>query len=254
MTMHNGHRQRMRERFRKEGLEGFAPHEVLELLLYYARARGDVNPLAHQLLDTFGSLKGVLEAGQEQLLRVKGVGEETAALLGLMLPLFRRYQEELCSQRTSLRNCAAAEQYCKALMAGLRHERLYLLSISTSRMLVGTRAIGEGVLNEVPAYPRRVVEAALNHNAYGIILCHNHPGGYAEPSSADLAMTEQIEALMSHLGMRLVDHIIVSGNTTYSMSQHGHLKNTGVCKTKDGVVCREDEQEYIWLDEGESDR
>lgn len=251
MAMHSGHRQRMRERFRTEGLEGFAAHEVLELLLYYARARGDVNPLAHELLDTFGSLPGVLEAGPEQLMQLKGVGEETASLLGLIVPLFRRYQEELCSRSVSLRNRAAAEQYCKALVAGLRHERLYLLSISASRMLVGTRTIGEGVLNEVPAYPRRVVEAALNHNAYGIILCHNHPGGFAEPSAADLLVTEQIDALMTHLGMRLVDHIIVSGDQTYSMSLNGHLQHSAVQQFKDGVVCQEDEQEYIWLDEGE---
>lgn len=251
MTMHDGHRRRVRERFRTEGLEGFAPHEVMELLLYYARARGDVNPLAHELLDTFGSLQGVLEAGAERLMQVKGVGEETATFLGLMVPLFRRYQEELCSRSVCLRTRVAAEQYCRALVSGLRHERLYLLSLSTSFMLVGKRAIGEGILTEVPAYPRRVVEAALNHNAYGIILCHNHPGGIAEPSAADLAVTRQIDALTTHLGMRLMDHIIISGSSTYSMSLHGHLLHTGVQKVKNGVVCQEEEQEYIWLDKGE---
>ena len=251
MTMHTGHRQRMRERFRKEGLEGFAPHEVLELLLFYARARGDVNPLAHELLDAFGSLKGVLEAGPEQLMQVKGVGEETAAFLGLMVPIFRRYQEEVCSQTVTLKTCSAASQYCKALVAGLRRERLYLISISASRLLLGTRLICEGVLNEVPAYPRRVVEVALNHNASAVLLCHNHPGGHAEPSSADIASTEQLEALLYHLGITLVDHIIVAGNETYSMSQHGHLKRSSVRRVNASDVCREDDQAYIILDEGE---
>ena len=89
--MHEGHRQRMRERFRLEGLDNFAPHEVLELLLFYARVQGDVNPLAHELLDSFGSIKGVLEARPEQLMAVKGVGEETATLLSLIVPVFRKY-------------------------------------------------------------------------------------------------------------------------------------------------------------------
>ena len=88
--MHEGHRQRMRDRFRTEGLDNFAPHEVLELLLFYARARGDVNPLAHRLLETFGSLRGVLEAPVEHLCTVEGVGEETATLLSMMVPMFRR--------------------------------------------------------------------------------------------------------------------------------------------------------------------
>ena len=91
MTMHDGHRKRMRERFRLNGLEGFAPHEVLELLLFYGRARGDVNAIAHALLDTFGTLQGVLEATPAQLMSVPGVGEETATLISLMIPMFRRY-------------------------------------------------------------------------------------------------------------------------------------------------------------------
>ncbi len=253
MTMHDGHRKRMRERFRQEGLEGFAPHEVVELLLFYAKARGDVNPLAHELLDVFGSLKGVLEARPEQLMAVRGVGEETATLLSLVLPLFRRYQEELCVQRVCLKNRVAAEKYCQAMMAGLRHERLYVISISASREVLGRRVVSEGSLAEVPAYPRKVVEAALNHNAYAVILCHNHPGGVATPSREDVAVTLQIEALLQHMGIRLMDHIIVAGQETYSMSLHEKLRISGVRRSTDEGVCREEEQEYVWRDEGESD-
>ncbi len=253
MTMHDGHRSRMRDRFRKEGLEGFAPHEVLELLLFYARARGDVNPLAHELLDTFGTLKGVLEARPEQLMSVKGVGEETATLLSLIIPLFRKYQECLCAEKQVLRNRVTAEQYCAALLAGLRTERFYVISVSTAMAVLGRRAVGEGSLNEVNAYPRLVVETALNYNAFGVILCHNHPGGIAEPSPDDIAATQNIEAVLRHLGIRLIDHIIVTGETTYSMSLHGLLTCTGVRTSRDGRRCREEEQEYVWLDERKSD-
>ena len=253
MTMHDGHRKRMRERFRMEGLEGFAAHEVLELLLFYAKARGDTNPLAHTLLDTFGSLKGVLEARPEQLMRVSGIGEETATMLSFILPLFRKYQESVCAQTVTLTRRVDAEMYCSALMSGLRSERLYLISLSTKATVVGQRVVGEGSLDEVPAYPRLVVEAALNHNAYGVLLCHNHPGGYPTPSESDIRMTQNIESVLNYLGIKLMDHIIIAGSGAYSMSMHGYLKLSHVRTEINGHMCREDEQEYVWLDEGELD-
>lgn len=249
MAMHDGHRSRMRERFRQEGLEGFAPHEVLELLLFYAKARGDVNPLAHELLETFGSLKGVLEAPPEQLMTVKGVGEETATMLSLIVPMFRKYQECLCAERKVIRFRAAAEGYCNALMSGLRMERFYVIALSSSMKVLGRRIVGEGSLGEVPAYPRLVVETALNYNAFGVILCHNHPGGIAEPSLSDVEVTKNIEAVLAHLNIRLIDHIIVADTQTYSMALHGCLTGTKVRRNSNGDSCREEEQEYVWLNE-----
>ena len=251
MAMHDGHRQRMRERFRQEGLDGFAPHEVLELLLFYAKARGDVNPLAHELLDTFGSLKGVLEAGPDQLMTVKGVGLETATMISMIVPMFRKYQESMCQEAKCILNRNEAENYCRMLMAGLRCERLYLISLSASSKVLGRRVMGEGSLVEVPAYPRKVVEAALNHNACGVILCHNHPGGTAEPSSCDLEMTRNIEAVLAHLGIRLLDHIIVAGEETYSVCAHGQMAWSALRHAANGARLREDDGEYVWLDEGE---
>ena len=119
-TVHDGHRSRMRKRYRHEGLDGFAPHEVLELLLFYGRARGDTNALAHSLLDCFGSLKGVLEATPEQLMTVKGIGEESATLLSLMLPMFRRYSACLIEKTKYLKTKAEALEYCLALLSGER--------------------------------------------------------------------------------------------------------------------------------------
>ena len=220
MTMHEGHRQRLRERFRREGLEGFAPHEVLELLLFYTRARGNVNPLAHRLLETFGSLKGVLEAPVEQLTAVEGVGEETASLLAMMVPLFRRYELCLCQEKRRLRNYRDVAHYCRALLTGLRKERFYVISVSTQMTVLGQRIVAEGDIGEVMAYPRLVAETALNHNAYGVILCHNHPGGEALPSIGDVDVTRDLEALLSKMNICLLDHVIVADGQTYSMVQH----------------------------------
>lgn len=221
MTMHEGHRQRLRERLRREGLEAFAAHEVLELLLFYTRTRGNVNPLAHRLLETFGSLKGVLEAPVEQLMDVEGVGEETASLLAMMVPLFRRYELCRCEETRLLKNYKAVVEYCRALLTGLRKERFYVICVSIQMKLLGQRIVAEGDLTEVMAYPRLVVETALNQNAYGVILCHNHPGGDAVPSVGDVDVTRELEAVLAKLGVALLDHVIVAEGKTYSMRQHG---------------------------------
>lgn len=223
--MHEGHRARMRERFCKEGLDGFAPHEVLELLLFYGRARGDVNPLAHELLDTFGSLKGVLEARPEQLMTVKGVGEETATLISLMLPVFRQYSACVVRESRRINNRTEAQHYCQALLAGWRTERFYVISMNADNQVLGQRMVAEGSLTEVDAYPRLVVETALNYNAHSVILCHNHPAGIPLPSPDDVCTSIQLMDLLSGLNITLLDHIIVAGEETYSMIQHGDLSH-----------------------------
>lgn len=221
MTMHDGHRKRMRERFKREGLDGFADHEVLELLLFYGRARGDVNPLAHTLMDTFGSLQGVLEAKPDQLMAVSGVGEETATLLSLMLPMFRRYTECLCRERKRFDTLKDVKQYCQSLLAGYRTERLYVICLTGDHQLLGQRLVAEGTNGAVQLSPRLVVEAALNLNARAVVLCHNHPGGSNWPSAEDVASTTHINLLLKGMEIELLDHLIVAGNDVYSMVEEG---------------------------------
>lgn len=223
MTMHDGHRKRMRERFRQEGLDGFADHEVLELLLFYGRARGDVNPLAHTLMDTFGSLQGVLEAKPEQLLAVPGVGEETATLISLMLPAFRRYSACLCRARKRFETRQDVKLFCRALLSGWRSERLYVIGMDADHQLLGQRLVAEGSTGSVQVQPRMVVEAVLNLNARAVILCHNHPGGSDWPSMQDLAITKHIQLVLKSLDIELLDHLIVAGEKTYSMDENGDL-------------------------------
>ncbi|MBR5344752.1 MAG: DNA repair protein RadC [Clostridia bacterium] len=220
---HSGHRKRLRERFRQNGLEGFAPHEVLELLLLYARVRGNVNPTAHALLDTFGSLKGVFEATPQQLMAVYGVGEEAATLISLMVPLFRKYNLCLAEERKSISSTAEAREYCRALLAGQRTERFYVICLGANRAVLGRRLIAEGTLGEVAAYPRLIVETALNLNAHGVIVCHNHPDGLAEPSEDDLTATRHLYRILNDLDMQLLDHVIVAGTETYSLAEADQL-------------------------------
>ena len=227
VAIHDGHRQRMRARFREEGLEGFAHHEVLELLLFYGRARGDVNPLAHGLLDAFGSIKGVLEASPEQLMTVPGVGEETATLISLMVPMFRRYQAATREEMKRIDNMRDVKAYCLSLLSGWRLERFYMLCLNASHRVVGQRLIASGSLAEVATYPRLIIETALNYNAHSVILCHNHPGGTLRPSRDDLMTTHKLQSLLDGLDILLIDHVIVAGGDAYSMAEHGDLSGTG---------------------------
>jgi DNA repair protein RadC len=221
---HAGHRKRLRERYRLEGLDGFAPHEVLELLLCYGRARGDVNPLAHALLSAFGSLKGVLEATPQQLMTVPGVGEEVATFISLCVPLFRRYSLCLSEERTAITSTEEARQYCSGLLAGQRQERFYAICLGANRSVLGRRLIAEGTESRVDAHPRLVVETALNLNAHGVIICHNHPDGLAEPSPEDVAATHHLYRVLAALDMTLLDHVIVAGPDACSLAERGQLK------------------------------
>lgn len=224
---HDGHRERLRERFLKDDLEGFAPHEALELLLTYAIPRRDTNLLAHQLLAHFGSLHAVLEAPVEELEQVDGIGHSAATLIRLLLPLLRLYERDRLAPRPSLTTYHQTENFCKALLNGMTVEKFYVLCFDARLKLISAQLIAEGTLNEVAVYPRRVLAALLRHNASGAVLCHNHPGGTAQPSEEDIALTDTINTLLTGVGIRLYDHILVAGAGAFSFQAH-HLLGAAV--------------------------
>ncbi len=222
--IHLGHREKLRDRYiREKGFEHFEDHQILELLLFYAFARKDTNQLAHQLLEEFGSMKNVLEARPEQLMTVPGIGKQAATLISMVVPLTRVWERCAMEQPTRIGNSRDAAHYCLSLLAGERTERFYVICVNAQCNVVGQRRISEGTLSEVSAYPRSVVETALNYNAHSVLLSHNHPGGTCAPSREDIASTLQLQRILSTLGILVLDHIIVAGNNTYSMIQHGDI-------------------------------
>lgn len=223
-NLHEGHRDKLRNRFiHDKGFENFEDHQILELLLFYALPRMDTNPLAHELLEQFGSLKGVLEARPEQLMQVKGIGSKGATLISMVVPLTKVWHR--CAMETPVRigNSREAENYCLSILAGERTERFYVISLNAGCSILGRRKISEGSLSEVSAYPRMVMETALNYNAHSVLLCHNHPGGTCAPSPEDISSTLQLQQLLNGVGILVLDHIIVAGDRTYSMIQHGDI-------------------------------
>ena len=222
--MHQGHRERIRQRFKQEGLPGFADHEVLELLLTYAIPRVDVNPAAHRLMERFGSLSAVLEASPEELSRVEGVGPGAASMLSLMLPLFRRYRQDKLRPQLTLNTYGTLTDYCKSMYVGVKNEQAYVLGFDARLKLLSVQLVGEGSPEEVPIFPRRVVQALIQCGAMGAVLVHNHPSGTCEPSQEDIDLTGEIFRVLSGMGIRLYDHVIISDEDDFSFHRAGLLE------------------------------
>ena len=226
MSEHTGHRERMRERFERDsGMDSFAPHEALELLLTYAIPRKDTNPIAHRLIERFGSLHAVLEAPADELTAVPEIGQRAAQLISMMLPLFRLYENDRLKPRVTLDNFRLLRDYCGALYHGVTVEKFYLLSLDSRLKLIDARVIAEGTLDEVPVYPREIIAALLRLNAAGAVISHNHPGQTCAPSEADTRLTRRLRRVLDEIGITLHDHVIVGTDGTYSFAQAGTLNS-----------------------------
>ncbi len=220
MNEHAGHRDRLRESFLEKGIEGMADHQVLELLLTYALPRVDVNPLAHRLLDRFGSLTKVLSAGPDQLQQVPGIGASAAVFLSLLGEVDRRMLlERFCSEsrRPCLGTPSALGRYMLALSLRDRYETLRLVCLNKKYELIHESVISSGSLTEVLADPRPILETALVHKACFIALAHNHPSGDVTPSREDEAAAERIEAAAEAVGIGVADQLILGHGALYSL-------------------------------------
>ena len=218
---HQGHRQRLRERFLQVGEEGFQDHELLELLLFYAKPRGNVNDLAHRLLQEFSDLAGVLDATPEALCRVPGVGESTAVFLHLLPQAFRRYLQSRLREGVALNNTEKAGRYLVPLFLGERDEVVIVVCLDAKCQVLNWRRMFSGDLNSTPISVRKVVEFALSSNAASVILAHNHVSGIALPSREDEAVTRRLRSALSAVEITLTDHIVVAGDDYVSMADSG---------------------------------
>ena len=221
MGVHGGHRARVRKRFQEEGLDGFAEHEVLELLLFFAIPQQDVNALAHKLLAEFGSLANVLHTPIAALANVPGMGESSATLLSLLPHVFRRYQISLQGNGDDLSSIEKAAEYLLPRFTGIRHEQVLALLLDARGRLIICKCVSEGTVNTTDITARKLVELAVRHNASNMVLAHNHPSGVAVPSSEDHATTLSLRDSLGELGIRLIDHIVVADGDYVSMAQSG---------------------------------
>lgn len=210
---HTGHRKRMRERFLTSGLDNFAPHEVIELLLFYGKTRGNVNDTAHRLIEKFGSVPGVLEASYDDLMSVSDVGEASATLLCLLPHLFRRYSKDKEEVKATYNTLSSLQKFSTSLFIGATVEQLYAMFFDNSMHMLDCMLVSHGTVNIVPMTTRKIAEKALEKHASCVVIAHNHPGGVAVPSAEDLKATTAIEQALGLFEIDLMEHLLVAGST-----------------------------------------
>lgn len=226
MAIHDGHRGRLKKRFQDEGLDGFTDVQKLELLLFYVIPRRDTNPIAHALIDRFGSFGKVLDAPSQKLAEVDGISENAAAFLKLIKDAGRCYQFDKSLQTRRLESIDDCGNYLKRFFVNRQNEMVFMLSLDAKLKVLSCRQVGEGSVNYASVPIRRVVEMALADGASIVILAHNHPSGLAIPSADDIQATRRLAAALSAVEITLADHIVVAddddeedGLTFVSMKQ-----------------------------------
>lgn len=223
-NVHGGHRERLKNRFLEEGLEHFDEHQVLELLLFYCIPRQDTNPIAHALLEHFGSLSQVMEAAPSELKKVAGMGEASATFLSLLNAFNRYYQVNRASSLVILNTLEDCGRYLMPFFYGRRNETVYLLCLDAKCKVLCCKEVGEGSVNSAAVPIRRVVEMALGVNATSVVLAHNHPSGIALPSDEDQLTTRQLAIALAAVDITLVDHMIMADDEFVSLRQSGRYK------------------------------
>ena len=220
---HDGHRMRMRNRFLNEGIDSFEPHEILELLLYYAIPRRDINALAHSLIEHFGSLGNVFDADVSSLKEIPGIGENAAILISLIPQLSRVYNLSKWDRQATLASVDAVGQYAVAMYTGKKNEEFGIICLDSNRRVHYSGTVITGTVNQAEAYPRLIVAEVLKHNAVNVVLTHNHPNGSVMPSANDREATKNIVNALEAIDVNVLDHIIVSGERFNSMFALGMM-------------------------------
>lgn len=232
MSIHDGHRQRLKNRFCTEGLDNFDELHVLELLLFYCVSRKDTNPLAHSLLDHFGSLARVLSATREELEKVEGVGEHISTFLTLITQVGRYYQVKQSEPGAILRTIDDCGNYLVPYFYGREIETVFLLCLDAKCKVICCKKVGEGSVNSANIPVRRIVEIALGANATTVVLAHNHPSGIAIPSVEDIQTTQKISKALETVEIILADHIVVSKDDFVSIAQSQYYAPGNGCSVR----------------------
>jgi DNA repair protein RadC len=224
MSVHDGHRERLKNRFLAEGLDGFTDIQALELLLFYCIPRKDTNELAHRLLDRFGSLSQVLETKPEDLMTVEGIGQNAATFLNLIPAAGRFYSVNRLSRSKVLKTIDECGHYLLPYFEGRSYETVFLLCLDAKCKVLCCQLVGEGGVNSAGVPIRRVVEMALAANATTVLLAHNHPSGLALPSHEDIVTTRRVALALDAVEITLADHLVVADDDFTSMVQSGYYR------------------------------
>lgn len=217
---HAGHRARLRRRFLTAGAEALADYEMLELLLFLAKPRGDVKPLAKRLIRRFGSYAEAISAPEDALRQVEGMGEASVAALKTAKAAAVRLLGEPLLNRPVMMSWRQVIDYCRATLAHEPVEELRVMFLDTRNRLIRDERQGRGTIDHTPLYVREVCRRALDLGSSAIIVVHNHPSGDPKPSKADIRMTLQLRDAAAPLNITLHDHIVVGRQGHYSFREN----------------------------------
>lgn len=215
--IHDGHRDRLRKKYVKNGLENLEPHEILELLLFYAIPRRDTNPIAHALIKRFGSLSEVFNAPVHKLEEVDDVTHNAAVLISMIPQLSRVYLTEQKRNR-EIAGKDMLNEYIVNQFIGLNEEHVLFVCVDNRMQLISADVVSKGSVNAAGVNMRTMVDLALRHNAVAVILAHNHPRGVALPSREDLVTTQLVHDALATINVHLIDHIICSPDDHISLA------------------------------------
>jgi len=216
-----GHRKRIKEKYRKNGLSGWLEYEILEFILTYAIPRRDTKTLAKKMLAECNTLSGVLDADESKLMGIDGVSEHTVLFLKLIKDCAIQYSRQGLSQKDLIQSPDVVHEYLQTSLKGSKEEVFVVLFLNLRNQLLAEETIQTGTVNRVAVYPRKIVERALHHNASAVIIAHNHPSGSLYPSEKDRIVTRAIRQALKTVEVTLLDHILIGGNRYFSFKENG---------------------------------
>ncbi|UUV19812.1 DNA repair protein RadC [Fusobacteria bacterium ZRK30] len=220
---HSGHRDRIKSKILKNGLDGFLDYEILEALLFYTIPMKDTKESAKKLLNEFKTLERVLSASKDEILslKIKGITENTCIYFRLLHDLNKKLYKEKFREQIVLNSVEAAYDYLKSSIGLLEKEVFKIIFLSADNKYLGDEIIFLGTIDRSQIYPREIVKCVLKYNAKSVIFSHNHPSGNPKPSQADLEITKKLKKILEPLEVRVLDHIIITPEKYYSFSEEG---------------------------------
>ena len=225
-SLGEGHRERLRKRYIKSGLEGFNDYEVLELLLTYSIARKDVKPIAKKLIEKFGTIDEIAKSDVKSLLEVDGIGEGSAVFLKLIgditLTLYREKIED--KDILTIKSKNSLLSYLRGEIGYSSREEFKILFLDSSNKLIASETLFYGTIDKSAIYPREIVERVIKNRAKSVIFAHNHPSGSISPSKKDIELTQYMYDSLKLLEIRLLDHIIITKNSYFSFLEEGLIE------------------------------
>jgi DNA repair protein RadC len=222
-----GHRQRLRDKFLQHGIEAFTDAEIIEMLLTFGTPRTDCKDAARKALKEFGSLPAVLEASEERLTGIKGMGAKNIFALHFIHGVARRYLKQRLTGKKYISSSQDVADYLIHLMRGLKREVFTILYLDAAHAIIDSEVLNEGTINVNTVYPREVVAAALQKNACALVIAHNHPSGRMDPSPQDLQLTKTLYVVCSFMQINLLDHLIIGEeDSVFSFADNGLMAQT----------------------------